>query len=507
MKKRTKISLVLSSAAAILLAGSIMAGGTYALFTSESKTNIAVTSGTVNVTATISDLKTYSGVNLTGDATTDTISETDEAGKFTNGGTAVYENGTLTLDNVTPGDKVTFKLTVVNHSTVSSKYRTKISKTEDTGLFAGLKFSIGGSSAQALGDWEKLDAADEGGTKIVECDCSVELPSSAGDEYQNKKCTIAFGVEAIQGNAATHTLVEVSNESELRTALYNAPTTGMGVNVVLKNDITLEMLYTAELYNNSKIEGVPLLYDYEEGDTLSHYKVGTTDSEELRSYDGDKKAFGAKYYCHSKMIGRLVVKKNQDVIIDLNGHSLKKADDAHFGDWNIINTDVIANFGKLKVTDSSNSVGTLYGNGFVSCTGAVLHNYVGSTMSVEKIKVDGRASLQSAGTGQYSVVNEGGSIIIDSASIVETPTTVSASLVKNTDNGEITVKGTSELKSTKVVNCKSGKINLLSGTITSTDESKFAVKSEGTGVVEITDSAVTINGELITEDGGKIIHK
>ena len=69
MKKRTKISLVLSSAAAILLAGSIMAGGTYALFTSESKTNIAVSSGTVKINASIEELKTYSGEanSLTGD--------------------------------------------------------------------------------------------------------------------------------------------------------------------------------------------------------------------------------------------------------------------------------------------------------------------------------------------------------------------------------------------------------------------------------------------------------
>ena len=44
MKKRTKLSLVLSSLAAIAVAGATMAGGTYALFTSESKVNIAVNS-------------------------------------------------------------------------------------------------------------------------------------------------------------------------------------------------------------------------------------------------------------------------------------------------------------------------------------------------------------------------------------------------------------------------------------------------------------------------------
>ena len=110
MKKRTKISLVLSSSAAILLAGSIMAGGTYALFTSESKTNIAVSSGKVSVTATVEDLQTYSGKDLTGDVETykDRIFETNstelggENGKFAIGGTATYTDGTLTLDKMTP---------------------------------------------------------------------------------------------------------------------------------------------------------------------------------------------------------------------------------------------------------------------------------------------------------------------------------------------------------------------------------------------------------------------
>ena len=128
-------------------------------------------------------------------------------------------------------------------------------------------------------------------------------------------------------------------------------------------------------------------------------------------------------------------------------------------------------------------------------------------MTVEKINVDGNAALQTAGTGQSSVINEGGSVVIDGAKIYETPTTVNASLVKNTANGEITVTGNASLKSTKVINCESGKINLVSGTVESTDSSKYAVKAEETGVVEIADSEVTITGELKTENGGTIVHK
>lgn len=507
MKKFKKINKTIAlSALSAVAFGAVAAGTTYALFTSEAKANATITSGKVSVVATASDLKTYSGVDLTGEAS-DVLEETEVAGEFTNGGTAVLDGTSITLSNVTPGDKVTFKLTVVNHSTVSTKYRTKVSATADTGLFAGLKFSIGGSTTQTLGDWKKLAPAGEGGTTVEEYDCSIELPSSATDKYQGKACTIAFGVEAIQGNAATHTVVKVSNETELRTALHNAPTTGMGVNVVLQNDISLDMVYSYELYNHSADAGVADMDDYAEGYTLSHYKVGTTNWDDVSSDVSVKSEFGANYYCSDKRVGRLVVKKNQDVIIDLNGHALKKTADAAAGDWSNVYTDIIANYGKLKVTDSSATVGTLYGNGFINCGGAVLHNYAGSTLTVEKINVDGNAAAQTAGTGQSSVINEGGSVTIDGAKIYETPTTVNASLVKNTANGEIAVTGNASLKSTKVVNCESGKINLLSGTIESTVSSKYAIKAEQTGIVEITDSGVTITGDVKTENGGTIVHK
>ena len=57
MNKKQKSSIIIASLASIVIAGSLIAGSTYALFTSESKTNIAVTSGKVDVSATIDGLK------------------------------------------------------------------------------------------------------------------------------------------------------------------------------------------------------------------------------------------------------------------------------------------------------------------------------------------------------------------------------------------------------------------------------------------------------------------
>ena len=196
MKKRTKISLVLSSSAAILLAGSIMAGGTYALFTSESKTNIAVSSGTVDVSASISDLQAYSPTEIKSDGTisndTNAADNTAATKVFVNKGTAALDGNKLTLTNMTPGDKVTFNIKITNNSNVAAKYRTVVSS-DDGDLFDGLEFKIGDDYGVAYSSWSTAES--------TTLDCYVELPADAENEYQGKTCEIYFTVEAVQGNA------------------------------------------------------------------------------------------------------------------------------------------------------------------------------------------------------------------------------------------------------------------------------------------------------------------
>ena len=216
MKKRTKLSLVLSSLAAIMVAGATMAGGTYALFTSESKVDISVKSGKVAVIATVSDLKTYSGVDLIGDPKKDVISETATNGTFTNGGTASISDNTLTLDKMTPGDKVTFNIKVENSSNVDVQYRTVLKAVKDDGLFDCLKVKIGeeeydgGVGVRSKYDTWSASASDQAKTIAVE----ISMPSDVGNEYQDLSCTLSYMVEAIQGNAQTDLHVDSSNIQE-----------------------------------------------------------------------------------------------------------------------------------------------------------------------------------------------------------------------------------------------------------------------------------------------------
>ena len=144
MKKK----IILSSIMTIAVCLSIAVGATFALFTSESKVNIAATAGTVEVVASVNDesVKLYSlGVEQT-------------SGRFENLGTATLTtdptNGTtLTLDNITPGDKVAFTIDIENNSTVTVQYRTKLVCVNDNGLYDGLVYSIGGKDSAFISNW------------------------------------------------------------------------------------------------------------------------------------------------------------------------------------------------------------------------------------------------------------------------------------------------------------------------------------------------------------------
>ncbi len=272
MNKKTKSSIILTSLGAIAIAGSLIAGSTYALFTSESKTNIAVSSGTVKVTAVVKDLLTYTGEDLTGNPETDENNiklSTDfglENGQFKNGGTAEYDetSGTLTLDKMTPGDKVTFTINVTNESTVNVKYRTVLKTEEDNDLFAGLKVSIDGTSydgTEVASPYTNLFV----GSDPDDISVSIELPSDADDIYQNKTCKIVSTVEAIQGNAHVES-TSVESKAELTEAIADEEPVSLsneisfdnGEWINVSNDVTNLTIYgngKALTANNDSVSG------------------------------------------------------------------------------------------------------------------------------------------------------------------------------------------------------------------------------------------------------------
>ena len=290
----------------------------------------------------------------------------------------------------------------------------------------------------------------------------------------------------------------IADEKALRRAFCAAPTDGTVVMVKLGADITLETLYAAENFGTEKLD------DNAAGDTFNRYKVGVHPTAEnpnqwnplvTEQTQEQRLVYGAYYHMAAKdeRIARLVVKSGQRIVLDLNGHTIQKAARANHGDWSNVCTDIIGNYGTLEIVDSSTGTkGTIKGIGYFSCGGAVLHNYAGATMTVTGVNVDGNAAGMSAGTGQYVVSNEGGTLTIDGANVFDTAT--SASLIMS-NGGTVTIKNaTLNHPEAKVINAKGGVINIESASVTS---DKYAVFATG-------DARVNVNGSLTIEGTGTL---
>ena len=235
--KNSKRNIVISAILSLALCVSLIAGATFALFTSESNVNIAVTSGKVNVVATIPneslklsslkdiDMNTFEGTEV--DRTTE--------GTFLTGGTATLSDGTLTLDRIMPGDKATFRIIVHNDSNVKVKFRTKVKAENDDGLLAGLKFNIGIADNAMVSAWQEMAV----GADDIIYNCYVELPASAGNAYMGKSCKLVFGVEAVQGNAKTTNEVHYPVDSDsLKSSLAEGGTVYVNKDIAVEPTVT-----------------------------------------------------------------------------------------------------------------------------------------------------------------------------------------------------------------------------------------------------------------------------
>lgn len=228
MKKRTLISAIL----VIALCFTAIAGSTFALFTSETKVNVAVGAANVSVVAAMKDgsLKTYTSIwnENTGAYESIEVSADQQNNKvFPNGGTVVADDSTntITIDKMTPMDKVTFVITVTNNSDVAIKYQTIVSQiatvvgADGTTLLDGLVITVEGDETVKVGNnavtnWKSDFASGE--TRDIAV--SIELPEAAGNQYQGLAAEISYVVNAVQGTA--HVENPVADEEDETTYIY-----------------------------------------------------------------------------------------------------------------------------------------------------------------------------------------------------------------------------------------------------------------------------------------------
>lgn len=215
MKKK----VILSSVLTIVLCLSLIVGASFALFTSESEVNIAVTSGTVKVIATISDMQYKT---LTNKTWTDAV---DNATTFDNiGGSAEIREtqegfSSLTMTKIVPGDGVKMNVNIKNESDVVVKYRTVISAITGDMKELDIKINETDYTGSIVYDtWKTLPV----GSADIVVPVSIELSEDATEQGIN--CELAITVMAVQGNAeVTDPDVVIDNSTEnAQTVFTNA---------------------------------------------------------------------------------------------------------------------------------------------------------------------------------------------------------------------------------------------------------------------------------------------
>ena len=205
MKKR----ILLTSVCSILLCFCLITGATYALFTSESKVNVAVTTGKVDVVAVAENFKLYSGE--WNEETEKYDSVLQEGYLFSTSGQVLVEENEITIDGMVPMDKLTFDIIIENRSNVDVKYQTIFTLKEsltDVNLLDALEVNIEEPSKtlttvksgnSVISNWVKLAPKQEGEDKTVTTlNVTIYLPEDTTNMYQDLKANFTYSLTAIQ---------------------------------------------------------------------------------------------------------------------------------------------------------------------------------------------------------------------------------------------------------------------------------------------------------------------
>lgn len=195
--KSMKRNVIISAFLAIALCMSVIAGATFALFTSNAKVNLSITSATVKVSADVENLKLYSTTEVN-PATNEGKKQDLTGNTFLLGGTANFTDGVLTLDRLAPGDGVTFDIKLTNKSNIDVKYRVVIGEATGGDLADALDITVNGDKYEGAinTEWNEVAA----NADIPSVPVKVELPVAADNDYAEKTVSLDITVEVVQAS-------------------------------------------------------------------------------------------------------------------------------------------------------------------------------------------------------------------------------------------------------------------------------------------------------------------
>ena len=257
MRKTQKKSRLAFPLLALVVCLVLVTGSTFSLFTSQTGVNIAVTSGTVKMTAIIDNnslVLSSKGVD-------------QDALVFENGGTAslTTKDGYpyLELVNITPGDSVEFEIDLKNESNVDLQYRVTwfVASTNPTvvgeetfDLYDVLVAEADGVAiSNGTSQWTLWQPSSEADKMEKTIKVSITFPMGALDQleeyknYMGQTVDIGFTVEAVQANG-TAEYSEIAYIDDA-TGLQDAINAG-ATEIILNKDIDLaDTIEIGELNN------------------------------------------------------------------------------------------------------------------------------------------------------------------------------------------------------------------------------------------------------------------
>lgn len=205
----SKKKAIISAGLIALLCAAVIVGSTFALFAVTRSSDVAVTTGSVDISAELSGLATAS---LSPEAE-NVPNET--AGKFATGGTAELTGNKLTLTNIVPGDSATFTLTVENTGKNAAKVRVDalltLGEDDDKSAEKYIKTTVkNGESEFAFGTWA---CGESGGALIL-----------ASDETLTLTVTVALDKSATQPVDETGAVKPLASSAAVKITVYAGQT-------------------------------------------------------------------------------------------------------------------------------------------------------------------------------------------------------------------------------------------------------------------------------------------
>lgn len=199
---------ILASLAMVGTSCAIISGATFALFSNESTTNIAITSGKIDVqaTGTVSSYYTVSGGAKT-------------EGEWSNGDVTV-DGSLVSVNNIYHGEGVILDIEVENKSSINVKYQVSLTgvaayAVSSNGVYKNVKVStvesavdfVSVGNGTYLTNWTSVVEPET----ITHISVDIRLPEYA-DNYDGSSCEYTIGVNAVQGNKHVEDPEEVPDD-------------------------------------------------------------------------------------------------------------------------------------------------------------------------------------------------------------------------------------------------------------------------------------------------------